>query len=135
TTSGSTPTTSRTATAGPTTSRPGGTSSTGKRSRSATRRGSPRWSGERRTERSMRALVTGGRGRVGEAIVRRLERDGWRVFAAGRADGDVSRPGEARTLVERALQELGGLDLLVNAAGEGFAPKPFEQLDEADWDT
>src|SRR3954463_16553224 len=82
----------------------------------------------------MRARVTGGVGRVGEAIVRRLERDGWSVFAAGRADGDVSRPEEARALVERAVQELGGLDLLVNAAGEGFAPKPFERLDEADWD-
>jgi pteridine reductase len=56
------------------------------------------------------------------------------VVAAGRAEGDVSRPDEARALVERAVQELGGLDLLVNAAGEGFAPKPFEELDEADWD-
>ena len=85
--------------------------------------------------RGMRALVTGGVGRVGEAIVRRLEGDGWTVFAAGRADGDVSRPDEARALVDRAVQELGsGMDLLVNAAGEGFAPKAFEQLDEADWD-
>jgi len=82
----------------------------------------------------MRALVTGGVGRIGEAIVRRLEREGWSVFAAGRADGDVSRPGEARALVERAAEELGGLDLLVNAAGEGFAPKAFDELDEADWD-
>jgi pteridine reductase len=79
------------------------------------------------------ALVTGGRGRVGEAIVQRLERDGWSVFAAGRADGDVSRPEEARLLVERAVRELGGLDLLVNCAGEGFAPKPFEELTEDDW--
>ena len=85
--------------------------------------------------RGMRALVTGGTGRVGTAIVRRLERDGWTVFAASRADGDVSRPVEARALVERAVQELGfGMDLLVNAAGEGFAPKAFEELDEADWD-
>ena len=72
---------------------------------------------------------------MGEAIVRRLEAEGWQVVAAGRADGDVSRPDEARALVERAVQELGsGLDLLVNAAGEGFAPKPFEEVDEADWD-
>jgi pteridine reductase len=83
----------------------------------------------------MRALVTGGVGRVGEAIVRRLEAEGWKVVAAGRADGDVSRPDEARALVERAVEELGsGLDLLVNAAGEGFAPKPFEEVEEADWD-
>jgi pteridine reductase len=80
------------------------------------------------------ALVTGGTGRVGSAIAARLEAEGWSVLAAGRADGDVSRPDQARALVERAVGELGGLDLLVNAAGEGFAPKPFEQLDEGDWD-
>ena len=80
------------------------------------------------------ALVTGGLGRVGEAIARRLEREGWSVLAAGRRDGDVSRPQEARALVERAAQELGRLDLLVNAAGEGFAPKPVEALTEEDWD-
>jgi len=78
--------------------------------------------------------VTGGRGRVGEAIVQRLERDGWTVFAAGRGDGDVSKPEAARALVDRAVRELGGLDLLVNGAGEGFAPKPFDELTEADWD-
>jgi pteridine reductase len=84
--------------------------------------------------RLRRALVTGGVGRVGEAITSRLERDGWRVLAAGRADGDLSRPDEARALVERAARELGGLDLLVNGAGEGFAPKPFDELTEEDWD-
>jgi len=81
-----------------------------------------------------RALVTGGLGRVGEAIARRLEREEWSVLAAGRADGDVSRPEEARALVERAARDFGGLDLVVNAAGEGFTPKPFEELTEADWD-
>ena len=78
--------------------------------------------------------MTGGRGRLGEAIVQRLTRDGWSVFAAGRADGDVSKPEEARLLVERTVRELGGLDLVVNCAGEGFAPKPFDELTEADWD-
>ena len=53
--------------------------------------------------RAMRALVTGGVGRVGVAIVRRLEAEGWKVVAAGGADGDVSRPDEARALVERAV--------------------------------
>jgi pteridine reductase len=71
---------------------------------------------------------------VGAAVVARLERDGWTVKAAGRADRDVSDPGHARDLVERTVAELGGLDLLVNAAGEGFAPKPVEELTEADWD-
>jgi pteridine reductase len=82
----------------------------------------------------MRALVTGGTGRVGSAIAARLERDGWSVLAAGRADGDLADPAAAQALVARAVDELGGLDLLVNAAGEGFAPRPVDELDEADWD-
>src|SRR6476659_2860553 len=83
----------------------------------------------------MRALITGGTGRVGAAIAARLERDGWSVLAAGRADGDLAQVAQARALVARAVEELGGLDLLVNAAGEGFRPKPLEELDERDWDT
>jgi 3-oxoacyl-[acyl-carrier protein] reductase/meso-butanediol dehydrogenase/(S,S)-butanediol dehydrogenase/diacetyl reductase len=82
----------------------------------------------------MRALVTGGTGRVGTAIVRRLEAEGASVIAAGRREGDVSRPEEARALVERAAAELCGLDLLVNAAGEGVQPKSALELSEADWD-
>ncbi|MDP9232920.1 MAG: SDR family oxidoreductase [Actinomycetota bacterium] len=82
----------------------------------------------------MRALITGGSGRVGSAIATRLEREGWTVVAAGRADGDLAEVEQTRALVARAVEELGGLDLLVNAAGEGFAPKPLEELDEHDWD-
>jgi pteridine reductase len=59
---------------------------------------------------------------------------GWSVLAAGRAEGDVSRPDEARALVVRAVSDLGGLDLLVNSASEGFAPKSALELTEADWD-
>ena len=82
----------------------------------------------------MKGLVTGGTGRVGSAIAARLEAEGWTVKAAGRADGDLADPDQARKLVERTVEELGGLDLLVNAAGEGFVPKPVEELTEADWD-
>jgi pteridine reductase len=82
----------------------------------------------------VRALVTGGTGRIGAAVVRRLELDGASVLAAGRADGDLSQPAAARALVERAAAELGGLDLLVYAAGEGFAPRPVQEVAEQDWD-
>ncbi len=82
----------------------------------------------------MRALVTGGTGRVGSAVAGRLEEEGWSVKAAGRIDGDVANVEQARALVERAVEELGGLDLLVNAAGEGFAPAAVAELTEADWD-
>jgi pteridine reductase len=83
----------------------------------------------------VRALVTGGTGRVGAAVSARLEEAGWSVFAAGSADGDVSRPDDARALVERAVDDLGSLQLLVHAAGDGFEPKPVEDVTEGDWDT
>jgi pteridine reductase len=82
----------------------------------------------------MRALVTGGTGRVGSAVVERLRTEGWSVVAAGRADGNLADAQAAHALVERAAEELGGLDLLVNAAGEGFAPKPVDEVTEADWE-
>jgi pteridine reductase len=82
----------------------------------------------------MRALITGGTGRIGAAIAERLSGEGWSVVAAGRADGDVSQPDQARKLVAGTTAELGGLDLLVNAAGEGFEPRNVLELTEADWD-
>jgi pteridine reductase len=81
------------------------------------------------------ALLTGGTGRVGSAIAARLEQEGFRVMAAGRRHGDLSRPENARALVETAAEELEGLDLVVYAAADGFAPKRVEDVTEADWDT
>ena len=83
----------------------------------------------------MRALVTGGTGRVGSAIAERLQLEGWTVFAAGRADGDLSTAEGARKLVAAADERLAGLDLLVYAAGEGFTPIAVERVEEPDWDT
>lgn len=82
----------------------------------------------------MRALVTGGTGRIGSAIAARLEVEGWDVFAAGRVHGDISDVETARALVRTAADELGGLDLLVHAASDGFAPKPVEEVGGEDWD-
>jgi pteridine reductase len=82
----------------------------------------------------MRALVTGGTGRVGSAISERLRAEGWSVVAAGRADGDLADAEAAHRLVDKTADELGGLDLLVNAAGEGFTPRPVDEVTEADWD-
>lgn len=71
---------------------------------------------------------------MGSAIAARLREDGHAVVAAGRADGDLRDAGAARQLVEDAARRLGGLDLLVHAAGEGFVPKPVEEVTEDDWD-
>jgi pteridine reductase len=82
----------------------------------------------------MRALITGGTGRIGKAISGRLRAEGWSVLAAGRADGDLAAVEPARALVARAVDELGGLDLLVNAAAAGFEPRAVDEVTEADWD-
>ena len=71
---------------------------------------------------------------MGSAVAAELEREGWTVLAAGRADGDVSQPGQAHALVDRAAAELGGLDVLVNGAAAGFAPRRVEDVAEDDWD-
>jgi pteridine reductase len=80
------------------------------------------------------ALVTGGTGRIGQAIVSRLEQEGFQVVAAGRAQGDLTRAEGARRLVADAVAELGGLDLLVNAASEGFVPRDVADVEEEHWD-
>ena len=81
-----------------------------------------------------RALVAGGTGRVGTAIVERLRADGWTVVSAGRADGDLRTRTGCSTLATHALDELGGLELVVHAAGGGFLPKPIAEVTEEDWD-
>ena len=63
---------------------------------------------------------------------------------SGKAAGRSSRPeaataispgpSRARALVERAVTELGGLDVVVNGASSGFEGKPFEELTEAEVD-
>jgi pteridine reductase len=83
---------------------------------------------------SYAALVTGGSGRIGSVVASRLAAEGFRTKAAGRADGDLRQADGARALVERTAAELGGLDLVVHAAAEGFAPKPVAEVTEADWD-
>jgi NAD(P)-dependent dehydrogenase (short-subunit alcohol dehydrogenase family) len=77
------------------------------------------------------ALVTGGRGGIGRAIVARFQREGARVYAAdltqhgslsGDAPGDfikldVTQEGDAIAAMQRVRDEAGQLDILVNAAG------------------
>jgi pteridine reductase len=83
---------------------------------------------------SQRALVTGGTGRVGSVVAERLDAEGFRVKAAGRADGDLREAAAAQALVERTADELGGLDLVVHAAAEGFLPRRVATVSEDDWD-
>jgi pteridine reductase len=82
----------------------------------------------------VRALVTGGTGKLGVRVVERLRGAGWNVVAAGSNDGDVSSAEGARAVVQRAVADLGGLDVLVNGASAGFEPTPFEDVTEDELD-
>ena len=73
----------------------------------------------------------------GAAAVERLRAQGHVVISA---PGDVSKPGAAETMVQRAVDALGRLDFLVNNAGtsatvEPIAPADLNRLDEEFWAT
>ena len=86
------------------------------------------------------ALVTGGASGIGAAAAERLRAGGARVavFDLQQADGgilsltgDVSSSAAANEAVERVVSELGGLDVVVNAAGiAGTSLRTLEVTDD-----
>lgn len=91
----------------------------------------------------LRILVTGAGGGVGREIVARLSRDGARVVAAdldapdvtgavGVVELDVTHDDSCAAAVAAAVNMLGGLDVLVNAAGIMVRSGPLA-TDTATW--
>ncbi|MFI6317994.1 SDR family oxidoreductase [Nonomuraea sp. NPDC050556] len=84
------------------------------------------------------AIVTGASRGIGLAVVEALRAEGVKVVAASRTGDlavDLSTPTGPAELVERALEELGGLDILVNnvGGGDGAASGGFLAFDDAMW--
>ncbi|MBA2384756.1 MAG: SDR family NAD(P)-dependent oxidoreductase [Actinobacteria bacterium] len=87
-------------------------------------------------------MVTGASSGIGAATVRALRAEGARVAGGARrveqvdADValalDVTDPASCEEFVGRAVDELGGLDVLVNGAGLALGRDPFDASTEAD---
>ena len=99
-------------------------------------------------------LITGGK-RIGAAIAQTLASRGMQIalsFNRSRAEAesvaatvqagggrafvyqsDLSKPPEARTLVDRAAADMGRLDVLINMASV-YSSVAFEEIDEHVWD-
>ena len=100
------------------------------------------------------AIVTGASSGIGRAVAKRLSRDGFAVLAVGRESGtldricaeinegggraepfaaDVTTEAGPRAIVTRAVEKLGGIDALVNAAGVIASGSVADTTDDG-WD-
>lgn len=93
-----------------------------------------------------RALITGGSRGIGAAVAQRLLDAGARVVVAARSrheqtpagatfiSADVSTEAGAQSLIDAAVKELGGIDILVNSAGGARVHLPNSQaIPDAEW--
>ena len=100
------------------------------------------------------AIVTGASKGIGRVMSQLFAREGAKVVCAARSDalvaetvalirsaggdaiavvGDVSVEGGARSIVDAGVKAFGGLDTLVNNAGDGGPTKPIQDYTTDDW--
>jgi 3-oxoacyl-[acyl-carrier protein] reductase len=89
-------------------------------------------------------VVTGSTGGIGLETAKLLVAEGACVVTAGRSEapgagealhvsGDLSQPGEPERVIAAAVEELGGLDCLVNNVGL-VRIASFEEVQDEEWD-
>jgi len=82
------------------------------------------------------AVVTGASRGIGAAVTSALQAEGAQVIGGSRSGPvhvDLSTPDGPRELVERAVAELGGLDILVNNVGHGEMRRDPLAVSDAEW--
>ncbi len=82
------------------------------------------------------AVVTGGMQGIGAAIVKRLEASGAKVaiWDLDHADKvDVANQAAIQKALERTLQQLGGIDVLINNAGIAGMSRPVVDYPVEEW--
>ena len=90
-------------------------------------------------------VVTGSTGGIGLETAKLLVDEGARVVTSGRSKApgigealhvqvDLAEPDAPGTLIDAAVREVGGLDVLVNNVGYAVQAR-FEEVADADWDS
>jgi NAD(P)-dependent dehydrogenase (short-subunit alcohol dehydrogenase family) len=94
------------------------------------------------------AIITGASGGIGRGLVEAFLREGYNVVATSRdsnrklatsgslvlLDGDIGKQQTAAQAVEKAINNFGSIDVLVNNAGI-FLTKPFTDFTTADFES
>jgi NAD(P)-dependent dehydrogenase (short-subunit alcohol dehydrogenase family) len=103
-----------------------------------------------------KAIITGGDSGIGRAVAIAFAREGADILIsylnedddardvarhvedAGRkcvlVPGDLSDPAHCRAVVDRAVKEFGGIDILVNNAAYQMMHKDLEEISDEEWD-
>jgi len=107
---------------------------------------------QEKTLSEKKVLITGGGSGIGQAIALGLAKLGTRVIIVGRnaeklqnvaeqapeqisvLSADVSQRDAVKQMIQTATEQLGQIDVLVNAAGINVAQRMMHNLDPADWD-
>ncbi|TXN29426.1 SDR family NAD(P)-dependent oxidoreductase [Lacisediminihabitans profunda] len=81
-----------------------------------------------------RAIVTGAQSGIGEACVARLRREGIETFSLDLSpDADFSLDVSDSAAVNRAVAEIGQIDILINSAGIIGPNLPLWEVDDRSW--
>ena len=106
--------------------------------------------------RGKRAVITGGDSGIGRAVAIAYAREGADVLIAYLNEdsdakevaqlveeagqrcvlvaGDLSHPAHCRTVIERAVSEFGGIDVLVNNAAYQMTHQSLDEISDEEWD-
>jgi NAD(P)-dependent dehydrogenase (short-subunit alcohol dehydrogenase family) len=104
-----------------------------------------------------RAIITGGDSGIGRAVAIAYAREGADLLISYLSEdedaaevkalveregrkavlvaGDISRPDHCRSIVQRAVAELGGIDILVNNAAHQATFKDIADISDEEWQT
>ncbi|WP_133179758.1 short chain dehydrogenase [Shewanella decolorationis] len=80
----------------------------------------------------MKILVVGAAGNIGQAVTQLLKAEGHQVIQVGRTRGDLLMDIRDPNSLQQGFNQLGKVDAIIAAMGD-VAFKPFDQLDQADW--